>query len=1057
MEYSKLPYVLYKSDFDRMHCCVHFETKNDSAVRIARVLKQMGVEFWYMPLTLKDPSLRNVNPFDPNLSDITKAKIAIECKYNFWYFFRECLQLPLSGGLISPFIFSRANLGTIWTFFNDIDLGLVIPRQCGKSFCTQVLICYMMYVLADNTHMAHIDKSSTNSMNVVKVLKDIRDAMPKWLWQPTTADVENKESISYAKKSNLYSTFAAAIDKVAAGNIARGLSLTVVHFDEIAYIRYNWLTVPAAQAAKLRAAKVARSQGLPAPTMYTTTAGNPDTETGAYALGIFEDAMPFTERLYDLHDHEQLIETIDQNARKRRIYLEFSYQQLGMTDEWFKQASAELNGNPDDIARDLLNVWQASSAENVIPQSITQILRHSKQEPAYTDLSHGFLMRWYLDESIVKSEEFKNRPLVAGMDTSENIGRDWTTLVIMDPRDLNVVATCRCNNANTMQVANYIADLLLEFKGMVWIPERNNTGIAIIDFVLAKLHDNRINPYKRIYNEVIQQRDDPKFAKIDITGNGEIIGKDRSYFGYRTKGSGSTSRDRLYKDVMMHCLELAANKVKDSTLINEYCNLTVRNGRVDHREGLHDDLCFIGSTLVRTIDGNRPIDTLSVGDLVLTRNGYKPICYIHKNDREVITKFGFTGTPDHPFITPSGIVKFKDLKLWSKVYVWTNKTQKNHTQNPSFITERSIIGILIRRALHLDDITIDTISGKNRQLHCTDRSGSITTVLSQRVGTFTTKMATQITTLSKIWKHYPQKNIAINTQCQKKLELLLANERSDSILLENGEQKIQNWHTNKPLRMVMLPNQLQTLGELHTLISITLEQWQPVRKEQHKEHQKSNWLTDAHCNSGTKTILKSINVLWKNLLKPHVNVPRNVVKNRIETVYNLHVADCHEYFANDVLVHNCFAHMMSAYLILQGKNLSFYGISPREVLSTLRSDGGETTAEAKDAQIAIRKRISELEYQLSNPRIAYILRQSYQRELANLRPLVDDKIMESVPLAATQVDDDRREMKSLGVSDGQRLKTFGNQMKQYWQNKNSQPYGWVNRNVVQAAKQFYGN
>jgi hypothetical protein len=294
-----------------------------------------------------------------------------------------------------------------------------------------------------------------------------------------------------------------------------------------------------------------------------------------------------------------------------------------------------------------------------------------------------------------------------------------------------------------MQVANYIADLLLEFKGMVWIPERNNTGIAIIDFVLTKLHDNRINPYKRIYNEVIQQRDDPKFAKIDITGNGEIIGKDRSYFGYRTKGSGSTSRDRLYKDVMMHCLELAANKVKDSTLINEYCNLTVRNGRVDHREGLHDDLVF--------------------------------------------------------------------------------------------------------------------------------------------------------------------------------------------------------------------------------------------------------------------------------------------------------------------------GHMMSAYLILQGKNLSFYGISPREVLSTLRSDGGETTAEAKDAQIAIRKRISELEYQLSNPRIAYILRQSYQRELANLRPLVDDKIMESVPLAATQVDDDRREMKSLGVSDGQRLKTFGNQMKQYWQNKNSQPYGWVNRNVVQAAKQFYGN
>lgn len=589
MDYTNLPYVLFKSDFERMGCSVHLETKNPSALRIAKVFKSMGIKFWYLPLTLKDRSLANVDPFDPNLPDLTKVRIAIEVKRNFWYFFRECLRLPLSGGELTPFILSRANVAAIWTFFNDIDFGLVLPRQSGKSFCTQAIICYVMYILADNSHLAHIDKSQTNSMNIVKVLKDIRDSMPKWMWQPSGGDIENKESLSYAKKSNIYSTFAAAIDKVSAGNVARGLSLTVVHFDEVAFIRYNYITVPAAQAAKLNASKVARKHGLPSPTIYTTTAGNPDTDTGAYALSIFEDAAPFNETMYDLDTHEDLVKLIDEIAPKTRLFLEFSYKQLGFTDAWFKQASSELNGNQDDIARDLLNIWQASSNENVIPQSVIQQLRHSKQEPAFTDLTHGFMMRWYMDKSIVESEEFHHRPFVAGMDTSENIGRDFTTLVMMDPTDLNIVAVCRCNVANTMQVAKYMSDLLLEFPNLLWIPERNNTGIALIDFVIQKLQDNNINPYKRIYNEVVQQRQEPKFKDINIYNYKEIY-TERKYFGYRTSGSASsTSRDRLYKDIMIKALELAATRVKDSTLINEYCNLTVRNGRVDHKEGRHDD------------------------------------------------------------------------------------------------------------------------------------------------------------------------------------------------------------------------------------------------------------------------------------------------------------------------------------------------------------------------------------------------------------------------------------------------------------------------------------
>ena len=40
---------------------------------------------------------------------------------------------------------------------------------------------------------------------------------------------------------------------------------------------------------------------------------------------------------------------------------------------------------------------------------------------------------------------------------------------------------------------------------------------------------------------------------------------------------------------MMKMLELNASKVYDKTLISEYCNLTLRNGRIDHESGKHDD------------------------------------------------------------------------------------------------------------------------------------------------------------------------------------------------------------------------------------------------------------------------------------------------------------------------------------------------------------------------------------------------------------------------------------------------------------------------------------
>ena len=373
--------------------------------------------------------------------------------------------------------------------------------------------------------------------------------------------------------------------------VLKGATFTIIHFDEIAFMNYNWIVVPAATKSMIQASVSARKAGLPSPIIYTTTAGNPDTPEGRFALNIFTNGMAFTEHLFDLHNHQELTELLKRNSFNNVLYLEFSYRQLGRTDEWFHEQAARSQGSEDDIARDLLNLWQASSSNNVIPQRIRSILRNNVRDPNWVDFSHGFAMRWYVSREYVQSETFKEMSIIGGMDTSENIGRDFTTLVIVDPSSMRVLAVCSCNDSNTMQIARYMTDLLIDFPKLVWVPERNNTGIAIIDFVMEQLQEKNINPYFRIYNEVIQNKQDEKYSKVDIYDYHNIYGHLRAFFGYRTTGGaiGGTSRNLLYKSIMMKSLELNADKIFDKTLTNEYCNLTVKNGRIDHRDGLHDD------------------------------------------------------------------------------------------------------------------------------------------------------------------------------------------------------------------------------------------------------------------------------------------------------------------------------------------------------------------------------------------------------------------------------------------------------------------------------------
>jgi len=108
----------------------------------------------------------------------------------------------------------------------------------------------------------------------------------------------------------------------------------------------------------------------------------------------------------------------------------------------------------------------------------------------------------------------------------------------------------------------------------------------------------------------------------------------------------------------------------------------------------HDDLvtsCFAGDTNVLTDRGQVPIKDIRVGDLVITREGLKPVTSVIQHIKPVIYNkyLDLLGTPDHPVITKGGIVRLDNTKESDIVYMWDGKQLS--------IEERNIADILTQR------------------------------------------------------------------------------------------------------------------------------------------------------------------------------------------------------------------------------------------------------------------------------------------------------------------------------------------------------------------------
>lgn len=594
--------ILFKEDWDKYPTAIpQLNTSNVSFLRYSKLLQTMGVENYLFPLALINPLLQDIDPHSPNLTRREMAMIIRECKMNPWYAFREIVRLPpASGADPVPLEANRGNISLFWLFFNHITTMLIQPRQTGKSVSTDTLMVVLLTMLTINTDYNLLTKDDSLRVKNIQRLKDIIAELPVYFQLKGKTDTNNTEKITLKRLGNTYVSNVSQASKKAALNLGRGMTLAINHVDEIAFINNVDITLPAMLAASGAARDSAAAVNAPYGNIFTTTAGYLNNPSGKFVKdNIYDKAMMWNETLFDSKNEEELKRTISLHCDTASplVLLEFNHRQLGKTDAWLRGKIADAISSGENAGADYLNIWAEGGSSSPIPKHLLKKIQDSKIPDAYNEVSKfGYITKWYLPANDVISGSVKTRRLVMGLDTSDAIGNDGISMVIRDAYSGEVVATGNYNETNTRIFAEWVADFLINYPNLTLVIERRSSGTAILDSIFLILTAKGIDPFRRIFNWVVNDvQNKPEYATLLSLSNERRISDSGIYdklkkeFGFATAGSGRASRDMLYGSAFNLATKYTAETVRDPVLISQLSSLISKNNRIDHPTGKHDD------------------------------------------------------------------------------------------------------------------------------------------------------------------------------------------------------------------------------------------------------------------------------------------------------------------------------------------------------------------------------------------------------------------------------------------------------------------------------------
>ena len=558
-------------------------TKNKSFLDMHHYLKSIGVKNNEFMLTLIDPDLDGIDPHDPNLNAYYKQKVLKECICNYWYFIREVIRVPSSGGAPMRYKLTRGNLALNFCQCLNLNVFYEAPRQQGKTVSAAIRYLYIYNFGTTNAKSAFLHKNMEGSKDNLQTLKDLRDMLPPYLIMKERMlpdgkidkGKNNTNEIVNPFNNNSIKAFASATNRAKAASLLRGKTLTMLWYDEYGFLPYNDVIYMNAAPAYKTASMNAKRNGAPYGILITTTPGFMSTPEGQEAYNTKEMATKFSETWYDL-TYNQLMQILSANTKSDFVYIRFTYQQLGCSEEWFNEVCKLLKNSWPDIRREILLEWATGVQNSPFKEEDLDALSGLIRQP----ISETYLLGKYRFETYLQADT-RTYPAIIGVDVAGGYKQDSSTITVIDSLTTRVLGCMNCNYISTLDLAKCI-----EYIVKNWMPnavvnvERNGGFGATVISKLIKMGLKK-NLYYEIKDVTVEERQDGVHAyKQKI----------------RTKVYGlNSTRDirKLLIDILLERVENHKDKIISPIIYNELLGMEVkRNGKVEHSDSTHDDQVF---------------------------------------------------------------------------------------------------------------------------------------------------------------------------------------------------------------------------------------------------------------------------------------------------------------------------------------------------------------------------------------------------------------------------------------------------------------------------------
>ena len=570
----------------------HISTSNLSFIQTARDLKSLGINNNAFFLALYNPDLADVDPFSPNLTKEQVQAIINECIINPWYFIRECVRIPEQGGGTGPgagskFRLHRGNLAACWCFFRNIDLYLVIPRQCFKTHSMLACLNWAYIFGTSNSVFNFSNKSQKDSDDNLRKMKEQKDVLPIYMQHRYGIEIDESGDFKQVKgldnvrtmtnpvNGNRIDSKPSAATEEKADGIGRGNSAPIQFYDEVEFTKYIGTIIMAAGPAYVRAAENAKKNGAMYGRIFITTPGNIDSQPVKDSMSTREQAAVFTERLYDMTE-EDIVAFMKANSRNGIIYIEFNYKQIGMDEEWYQKVCAVSNWDKIKIKREVLLQRIRGTSESPFDPDDLDTINGFRKEPI-DEIMVNKIFTLYVYEKLDKTV-----PYIMGVDCATGVNNDNTVLMIIDPYTLHPVACMKTPLADAVETAQNIIHVVNRYipKALVAI-ESNHLGSAII--AILKRSSIAANLYYDIDKAMVPDVE----TRLDKHGMVMNDSNNRRFYGVATT---ATTRPMMMQILLRHVAERKSDFICRE-LIDDLNNLIQKaSGKIEAAQGEHDDV-----------------------------------------------------------------------------------------------------------------------------------------------------------------------------------------------------------------------------------------------------------------------------------------------------------------------------------------------------------------------------------------------------------------------------------------------------------------------------------